>query len=126
MEIYKANYELVSPAHRRAFLDALPDLGLGFNELQVTKIAAACNLFPLWSDHIFPSGPHFLPHHGLEAGGFVQAICRDGEHRNWEGLERSHHVRDTDWYHGLDCYKSVAPDGAEWLTFSLPDLVQHD
>lgn len=94
IKIYSNNYNPLGPIGLQPFIEVLTKLALGFTELQVLKIAAACTLFPdddsNFYGHRFSPLPQFQP----DVGELGQAIYRNGILVSWKRIGRSCHIQD--------------------------------
>lgn len=95
IKLYGKNYEPLGPTRLCTFTNSLAELGLGFSELQVTKTAAECGLFPYLKGSFYGSGVSPLPQFQPDLGEFGQANYHNNRLVGWESLRRSRHVKDT-------------------------------
>lgn len=95
---------IVGLAGFHAFVDLIAELGLGFRELQVMRIAADRRLPPLSTDFLYNSkhSHSSLSESVPDVGGFGLTRSHDRtplgrilDFHDWEPLRRSHHVQDA-------------------------------
>jgi hypothetical protein len=91
--IYLWNYSQLGPKGLDLFVNSLHQLGLGFTEVQVMRIAGSCKLLPLPRNHALSSGSGLLPCFQPEVGGFGCISYRHAKDVGWEPLGVSRHAQ---------------------------------